>query len=105
MNNRENSYLQEIVKDLTLHKASQKEQEEALQILQDRFNSVVMQTLVSLTDSEQKQRLTSALQKNENVQQLITEIGSEIPEFSEALEQALLAEYESIRVTMRSQGK
>ena len=96
------NYISGILKDLKLQNASEKEQADALLVLQDRFDNVVMQTLVALTSSEQKTRLTSALQKNVRVEEIISEVSSEIPEFSQALEQALLAEYASIRDAMQS---
>ena len=99
------NYINEILKDVKLQGLSEKEQAEALLILQERFDSVVLQTLVALTNGEQKQRLTTALEKNDKVEEVISDISSEIPEFSDALDQALLAEYESIREVMQSQSK
>ncbi len=105
MKNPEHNHLQEIVKDLKLQNLPESEKAEALRILQDRLDSVIMQTLIALATAEQKKLLTEALEKSDRVEKTITEISSEIPEFSEALEQALLAEYESIRGVMRAASK
>ena len=96
------NFAAQVIQDLKLAKAPEEEQQRALSMLQDRFNNVVIETLVSLADTNQKTRLKVALEQNDKVEETISDIASSIPSFSDIVEQALLAEYQSIKQVVQS---
>ncbi len=90
------SLLQEISHDLHLDAMSEVEKEKVLSAVSERLHNVVINTLLRLASPEQKTRLLDAFKSGANVEAVITEISSEIPDFSTVLEEALRVEYEHL---------
>ena len=86
--------LQGIIEDLNWENVPEHEQEKLVAALGDRMQNVVISTLLTAANSEQKQRLIIALESESEPEAVITEVAGEIPNFSKILEQALITEYE-----------
>jgi hypothetical protein len=68
--------------------------------LQERFNTVVLHTMIEHMDEDQKRRLEQALQNEATPEQAIEDIAAEIPGLSEQIEFALEHEYRAIKEFM-----
>ena len=96
-----NKYTSQIFKDLNLESLGEAEKKEVLNRLEERFNQVVMVTMLKLMNTEQKQRFKAAINEPEKLEQESEVIASEIPLLDEALEAALASEYEIIKQAMK----
>ncbi len=98
--NTKQKYTNQIFKDLNLENLGVAEKEKVLNRLEERFNSVIITTMLRLMNKEQKQRFKVVISKPEELEEESEKIASEIPFLDEALETALLAEYEIIKQAM-----
>ena len=89
---------QGIINDLKWDEFKDIEQEKLFAALGERLQNVIISTLLTSATPDQKQRLIEALEsKDANVEEVVSEISGEIPNFEKILEQALLIEYEHIQ--------
>jgi hypothetical protein len=93
-------YVSELLVDLHLDSLQGKEREETIAALSERFQEVIFNTTVRVLDEKQKLEYLRAVQDPDANEQKIIEITSQAPGLAEALEAALLFEYESLKHAM-----
>jgi len=101
-NQQTNQYVENLLKDLHLENLQVKEREDTLNMLKERFDQVIFNTTVRMMDEHQKVEYIKAAQEPDKNEKKIMEITSQVPGLSEAIEAALLFEYESLK---RAMGK
>src|SRR5258708_1998940 len=87
----------QILKDLNLAQLSEDKKQAVLEKIQTHLQDVMIRVLVRAGNSEQKKRLKDALAGSaQQIENTIAEVASEIPDFGQTLEDALLLEYENL---------
>ena len=99
--NKQDEYIKKIMADLSMIEKPAEEQLQVLEMLNGRFERVVVATLVRLMNEQQRERFSALLEARDN-QQEMAKLAAEVPGLDVAIEQALLAEYEELKEGMRS---
>ena len=92
--------IEELLKDLNLDKLPEAEQQRALAMLSERYQTLVSNTFELLATPEQKRQFEQALKDPKTMEEKITEIAAQVPGFLGALEEAFLKEHEFLKMTM-----
>jgi hypothetical protein len=89
-----------LLKDLKAETLPQEYQQQIVGLVSERFNKVVMITLLRLLNDEQRGRLEQAIGNSDKLGDTIEKLAAEVPDLHLAIEQALLAEYEALKAEM-----
>jgi 16S rRNA C967 or C1407 C5-methylase (RsmB/RsmF family) len=92
--------IKELLADLHLENLQGKEREQVVEMLRSRFSEVVFNTTVRILPEELKVEYIKAASDPEANSAKIIEITSQVPELAEALEAALLFEFEALKHSM-----
>ncbi len=96
-------YTQKLIEDLNLQKLSSTDQEKAILKIRDHLQNTLLTVLVRTANPEQKKGLERALAGDgQQLEQVIIDVSSEIPGFAQDLEDALLLEYENLKLALNS---
>lgn len=98
---KQRQYSEELLKDLGFADSSVEEQQQALEVISNRFNDVIIFTLVELIDDKHRKKFIEALNSPSEIDDQIELIAAEIPGLAEKLEIALAEEYEAIKSAMQ----
>lgn len=100
-----NKYLDKIYQDLGLEDLADAEKQEAILTLSERFNNVVLITLLKNLSEAQKQDILSSIKKSpEGLEQAVEEAALESPGLKEAIEKALELEYGDIVLEVKGKS-
>ncbi len=92
--------VKELLADLNLDNLPEQEKQKALVMLSERYQNVVLDTMIMMATPEQKLQIQEALKDPKTAEEKITRITAEIPGFAEALEDAFLKEHEFLKTVM-----
>ena len=90
-------YVAQLMADLSLNELEGKEREDTVNMLRERFEEVIFNTTVRVLPESEKVEYLKAVESPEQNEQKIVEITSQAPGLAEAIEAALLFEYQSLR--------
>lgn len=91
---------EDLLADLGLEKLSQNDREKCERLLRERFEEVVLNTLIAFSSPEQRQEILEALKDSENMEARIEKVASEVENLDVEIEKALLKEFEAIKFMM-----
>ncbi len=100
MNQLSNFYQDKLLEDLHLDKLPEAEQQVAVQMIADRFQKVIVHTMLRSLSAEQKQQFEAALQNPETMEDKVSELAESIPGLGEQIDVALTGEYELLKLAM-----
>lgn len=86
--------------DLGTQNAPEAEKAKIVSMLSERFNDLVMETMIGMASSEQREQINKALDNPEGTEEKLVNIASEIPGLAETAEDSMLKEYELIKHAM-----
>jgi hypothetical protein len=89
----------EFLKDLNLGDLSPEEKEKTLSMLEERFDNVILNVVLSRLSSEEFEAFKAALH-SEDREVKIAEITARIPGLARDIEERILEEYRLIRAVM-----
>lgn len=95
----QNQYIEKIIGDLNMAKASLEEQKQTLEMVAERFERVVVITFIRMLTEPQKQQFNKLLETHNN-SKAVEMLASEVPGLDVAIEQALLTEYSDLKSGM-----
>lgn len=94
------TYIQDLLRDLNAASWPEAEQREMVDLVVARFNNIIMTTLIRLLDNAQRARLEKVIGQPEQLEAAVTHLAAEVPNLHMVLEQALLAEYEALKLEL-----
>lgn len=91
---------EDLLGELGLEKLSEADREKCERLLRERFEEVVLNTLIVFGSPEQRQEVLDALKDPENMEARIEKVASEVENLDVEIEKALLKEFEAIKFMM-----
>jgi len=93
-------YKDKLMEDFNLANLPEEQQEKAMQMLSERFQRVIIYTLLRALTDEQKKQFAAALANPDDIEDNIADIASEVPGLGQQIEDALTHEYEILKFAM-----
>ena len=94
-------YQDELLTELTAQSFSESEKAEMTQLLTERFEKVIVYTLLRAMSDEQKKEFESLLENKQGIEEAVVKLASEIPDLYILLSDALTHEFEVIKKAMK----
>lgn len=93
-------YIQDLLRDINAEGLPEAEQQEIIDLVVERFNKIIIMTLVKLLNNNQRERLEQVIGQPDKLELIIEELAAEVPDLHKLLEQVLLDEYETLKIEM-----
>ncbi len=94
-------YQDDLLAELTAQSFSEAEKAEMIGLLTDRFEKVIVYTLLRAMSDEQKKSFESLLETKHGREEAVVKLASEIPDLYILLSDALTHEFEVIKKAMK----
>ena len=94
-------YQDQLLKELTAQSLSESEKAEMLLLLTERFEKVIVYTLLRAMSDEQKKEFESLLENKQGREEAVVKLASEIPDLYILLSDALTHESEIIKKAIK----
>lgn len=94
-------YQDQLLKELTAQSLSESEKAEMLLLLTERFEKVIVYTLLRAMSDQQKKEFESLLENKQGIEEAVVKLASEIPDLYILLSDALTHEFEVIKKAMK----
>ena len=94
-------FLDQCLKDFGMAEASSEQQAEVLETVSQRLQDVIVRTAIVHMNAEQNARFAAILEKRPLDEDSLVLLGSEIPNFSQFIEEALVDEYQRLVAAMK----
>ncbi len=96
-----NEYQTKLLEELGLASLPDQQKTDAVQMVTDRFHSVIINTMIRSLSPEQAKEMTDKIKNGDDIEETVAEITSRSPDLTILIEQALIREYESLKSLMK----
>ena len=101
----QNQYIEKLLRDMRLDRASAAERQQAAAMLQRQFQRVVLRVFVQQLSTQQRSELRESLSDPDRLETAVERLAAEVPGLLSIVEQELLAEYQLLKAAMEAGDK